>query len=275
MTDLSVRCTKLLAWVIMGETTGTADRDSTLALLWRHTIGEPQGSRGRKQRLSVDQVVDAAIAVADEDGLDALSIRRVAERLGVGTMTIYTYVESKNQLVELMLDQVTGEIPRSDTSGTWRERLMRAARDELECCIRHAWMLQVDASRPPLGPGTSDWYEYALAPLDGIGLTDLEMDAAYSTVASLVESAARISVAAERARTTSGQTDEEWWRANQPLLEQVMTEDRWPIGGRVGSAVGEAYNSMTDPLATFEFGLTALLDGIEQRIMRPAGDRGA
>lgn len=252
----------------MGETTGAADRDRTLALLWRHKLGDPQGSRGRKQKLTVDQVVDAAIAVADEEGLDALSIRRVAERLGVGTMTIYTYVESKNQLVELMLDQVTGRLPRHDTSGTWRERVTRVAHDELEGYLGHAWMLQVDASRPPLGPGTSDWYEYALAPLDGIGLSDLEMDAAYSTIAALVVSTARSSVDADRARTTSGQSDEQWWQANLPLLEQVMTEDRWPIGGRVGQAVGAAYNSMTDPLASFEFGLVAVLDGIESRILR-------
>jgi AcrR family transcriptional regulator len=252
----------------MSETTGSADRDRTLALLWRHKLGDPQGSRGRKQRLTVDAVVGAAIAVADEEGLDALSIRRVAERLGVGTMTIYTYVESKNQLVELMLDDVIAELPRHDTSGTWRERLSRVAHDELEGYLRHAWMLQVDASRPPLGPGTSDWYEHALAPLDGIGLTDLEMDAAYATLAALVESTARTSVAADQARKTSGQTDEEWWETNRPLLEQVMTEDRWPIGGRVGQAVGEAYNSMTDPLASFEFGLTAVLDGIESRLLR-------
>lgn len=252
----------------MDEATGTADRDRTLALLWRHTIGDPQGSRGRKPRLSVDDVVSAAIAAADEEGLDALSIRRVADRLGVGTMSIYTYIESKSQLVELMLDQVVGELPRPEPTGSWRERLTRAAHDELEGYLRHPWMLQVDASRPPLGPGTSDWYEYALAPLDGIGLTDLEMDAAYATLAALVASTARNSVAADRARSASGQSDEEWWQANLPLLEQVMTDNRWPIGGRVGESVGVAYNSMTDPLASFEFGLTAVLDGIESRLLR-------
>src|SRR5688572_24291859 len=109
----------------MTEATGTADRDRTLALLWRHKLGEPRGSRGRKQRLTVDEVVDAAIAIADEDGLEALSMRKVAERLGIGTMSLYTYVESKSQLVELMLDQVVGRLPRREPEGTWRDRLTR------------------------------------------------------------------------------------------------------------------------------------------------------
>jgi AcrR family transcriptional regulator len=253
----------------MAETTGTADRDRTLALLWREKLGEPQGSRGRKQRLSVDQIVDAAIALADEDGLEALSMRRVAQRVGLGTMSIYTYVESKNQLVELMLDQVTSQLPRHDTSGTWRERMARTAHDDLEGYLRHPWMLQVDATRPPLGPGTSDWYEYVLAPLDGVGLSDLEMDAAIATLGALVQATARSSVATDRARTVSGQTDEEWWQANLPVLDQVMDGDRWPVSARVGVTVGETYNAMTDPLASFEFGLTALLDGIESRMLRP------
>jgi AcrR family transcriptional regulator len=257
----------------MTEATGAADRDRTLALLWRQRLGEPQGSRGRKQRHTVDQVVDAAIALADEDGLEALSMRKVAERLGLGTMSLYTYVESKTQLVELMLDQVIGALPRREPSGSWRDRLAITAHDELEGYLRHAWMLQVDTSRPPLGPGTSDWFEYAIAPLDGLGLTDLEMDAAVATLGALVAATARSSVNADRARTTSGQTDTEWWEANLPVLEQVMTEDRWPVSSRVGQTVGQTYNAVTDPLASFEFGLTAVLDGIESRILRgPTGD---
>lgn len=250
------------------ETTGAADRDTTLALLWRHQLGDPKPSRGRKPRASVDQVVGVAIEIAGDEGLDALSIRAVAERLGLGTMSVYTYVESKNQLVELMLDEVIGQLPTHDTSGTWRERLTRSAHDELEGYLRHPWMLQVDMSRPPLGPGISDWYEYVLAPLDGIGLSDLEMDASVATLGGLVAATARSSIRADQARTSSGQTDTEWWEANLPVLEQVMTDNRWPVGARVGQTVGEAYNSMTDPLASFEFGLTALLDGIESRILR-------
>ena len=223
------------------ESTGAANRDRTLALLWRHKLGDPRGSRGRKPRVTVDAVVEAAISIADDDGLDALSIRSVAERLGLGTMSLYTYVESKNQLVELMLDEVTARLPMHDTSGTWRDRLTRSAHDELEGYLRHPWMLQVDATRPPLGPGTSDWYEYALAPLDGIGLTDLEMDAALATLGGLVAATARSSIKSDEARKTSGQTDTEWWEANLPVLEEVMTENRWPVGSRVGQTVGEAY----------------------------------
>lgn len=254
----------------MTEATGTADRDRTLALLWRHKLGEPRGSRGRKQRLTVDEVVDTAISLADADGLDALSMRKVAEQLGIGTMSLYTYVESKNQLVELMLDRVIGRLPRPEPAGTWRDRVSRAAHDELEGYLRHPWMLQVDASRPPLGPGTSDWYEYTISALDGIGLSDLEMDAAVATIGGLVAATARSTIDADRARKTSGRTDTEWWEANLPVLEQVMSDDRWPVSSRVGQSVGQAYQSIADPLASFEFGLNAVLDGIESRILRGA-----
>src|ERR1041384_1179377 len=87
-----------------------SDVDRTLTLLWRRTLGTPQGSRGPKQRVSVDEVVRAAVEVADAEGLPAFSMRKVADRLGLKLMSIYTYVPGRAELIGLMIDEVTGEL---------------------------------------------------------------------------------------------------------------------------------------------------------------------
>ena len=252
----------------MTEFTGAADPDKTLALLWRRQLGEPQGGRGPKQRITVDQIVDAAVSLADADGVEALSVRRVAERLGIGPMSLYTYIDSKAALIDLMIDRVLAEVPRDPVEGTWRDRLEHIAHDLLEHYARHPWVLQVDTSRPPLGPGTSDHYEYQLAAVDGIGLTDLEMDAVVALVGGFVASVARASHDASRSREASGQTDTEWWEANAPVLERVIDGSRYPISGRVGAAAGEQYQSASNPDHGFAFGLVTLLDGVERLLAR-------
>lgn len=253
----------------MTESTGAADRDRTLRLLWRDVLGEPRGSRGPRQKVSVDEVVDAGIALADEEGIDAVSIRKVAERLGIGAMSLYTYVESKSELVDLMIDRVVGLVPRAmDPAVPWRQRLEVVAREEWEHYLRHPWVLQVDTSRPPLGPGISDRYEYQLSAIEGIGLSDLDMDAVVTLVAGFVASAARSHLEAQRGRLSSTQTDEEWWEANIPVLTEVMDAARYRISGRVGSAAGEEYNAPSDPLRAFEFGLARVLDGVEAYLGR-------
>src|SRR5215207_3467509 len=94
------------------------DVDRALTLLWRRTLGTPQGSRGPKQRVSVDEVVRAAIAVADEDGLPAFSMRKVADRLGLKLMSIYTYVPGRSELIGLMVDEAAGERELPTLHGT-------------------------------------------------------------------------------------------------------------------------------------------------------------
>ena len=251
----------------MTESTGRVNRDSTLALLWRHTLGDPQRTRGPRQKVTVDQVVTAAIELADEHGLDALSMRAVAERLGIGAMSLYTYVESKSQLIELMVDQVTAELPTVvDPTVSWRERLERMARLSWHHYRRHPWLLLIDTTRAPLGPGISRRYEYQLQCIEGIGLGDLDMDAVITLLTGFVAGAARAVIDTERGRA-SGQTDEEWWETNLPVLEQAMRNEEYPVAGRVGVTVGQAYG-LGDPEIAFEFGLARVLDGIESYVAR-------
>jgi AcrR family transcriptional regulator len=134
------------------EPLASGEPDRALRLLWRDRLGEPVGSRGPKQRTSVDAVVDAAIAIADDEGIEVLSMRRVAERLGLKPMSVYTYVPGRAELIDLMVDRVAGEQPLPEPGGSLRTRLEQVARLTWNEFLRHPWLLAIDTSRPPLGP---------------------------------------------------------------------------------------------------------------------------
>jgi AcrR family transcriptional regulator len=236
-----------------------------MALLWR--TGQPV--KARRTGLTVDGIVAAAVDVADAEGLLALSMRRVAEQLGVGTMSLYTHVPSKAELIDLMLDTVCAEStgPDKPTRG-WRARLERVAQENWSLFHRHPWVLQIGRSRPVLGPNLIAKYERELRAIDGIGLTDVEMDAVLALVLGHVEGAARRSVESALAVQQTGVTDEQWWAARAPLLEKVFDPERFPIASRVGAAAGEAYGAASAPEHEFGFGLQRILDGIETFLAR-------
>lgn len=242
--------------------------DRTLGLLWRRTLGTPQGSRGPKQRVSVDEVVRAAIAVADEEGLPAFSMRKVADRLGLKLMSIYTYVPGRSELIGLMVDEVMGEQPLPAHEGTLQQRITRMAWYAWAEYHRHPWLLQVDNSRPWIGPNGSDRYEWQLTAVEGEGFTDLEMDQVVTLVSGFAAGAARTSIDAHRAVERSGISDAEWWEINAPVLERVMPADAYPISGRVGTAAGQEYNAVGDPERSFRFGLDRILDGLADLLDR-------
>ena len=245
------------------ESTGRGEPDRTLRLLWRDRLGEPVGSRGPKQRASVDAVVDSAIELADEEGMEALSMRRIAERLGLKPMSVYTYVPGKAELIDLMVDRAAGEQPLPELRGPLRARLEQVARVAWNDYLRHPWLLSIDTSRPPLGPNVSDRWEWSLRAIEGLGLSDLDMDQVITLVVGFVSAPARAYVDAERLHSSTTETDEEWWERNAPILGEIMDPTRYPISGRVGRAAGEEYGGPADPERAFHFGLARVIDGIE------------
>lgn len=244
------------------------DVDRALGLLWRRQLGTPQGSRGPKQRVSVDQVVRTAIAVADEEGLPAFSMRKVADRLGLKLMSIYTYVPGRAELIGLMIDEVAGELELPPHEGSLRQRLTGVAQQIWHEYHRHPWLLQVENSRPWIGPHVCDRYEWQLAAIEGAGFTDLEMDQVVTLVANFAAGSARTSVDARRTAQQSGISDAEWWEINAPVLERVMPPGAYPISSRVGQVAGQEYNAVGDPERSFRFGLDCILDGLEHLLNR-------
>jgi len=240
---------------------GRGDPARSMALLWRDA-DPPVRGRGPKPGLTVDRIVEAAIELADAEGLAALSMRRVAEKLGVGTMSLYTYVPSKAELIDVMYDTVCA--PAEVDGEGWRARLEAIARANWALYQAHPWMLHVMAmSRPPLGPNCIAAYDRDLRAVDGIGLTDLEMDSVVSMVAVYVQGAARTAVEAAGSVRDTGMTDAEWWESYGPLLAKVFDASRYPVAARVGETAGETFQSAYDPVHGFEFGLARVLDGIE------------
>jgi AcrR family transcriptional regulator len=243
------------------EYTGRGDLTRSVKLLWDL---QRRPSRGPKPGLTLDQVTAAAIALADDEGLEGVSMRRIAQRLHVGTMSLYRYVPSKAELLDLMVDQVSGETePADEVAGDWRARVEHVARANLRLYQLHPWLLQVFPWRPAIGPGVLGKYEHELRALDGIGLTDVEMDLVLTNVLTFVRAAAAGHVEAEQLPRRTGRTDHEWWHAMAPVLERVFDAERYPLAARVGTAATEHYQGTFDPTLAFEFGLERLVDGIE------------
>jgi len=293
------------------EYSGTGDPKRSMELLWG---GPERPRRGPKPRLTVAQIARAAIEIADAEGLTGLSMRRVADQLGVTAMSLYTYVPGKAELLDLMLDTVYGEEPEPTTVGAratdrrttagetaaeetrateagaggrasggkvtgaedWRTRLERLARQNYARYRRHPWLLQVATSRPVLGPNLMARWNQELAAVDGLGLTEIEMDLVVTLLGDYVHGAARAAVEADQAEQRTGMTDEQWWYAYAPLLEQVFDVARFPVAARVGEVAGAEYRAATDPARSFEFGLPRVLDGIEAFLRtRPATEEAA
>lgn len=240
----------------------------TLALLWRQPA-RATSRRGPQPGLSVDEIVTAAVALADADGLDAVTMRRLARALGVAPMTIYTYVPGKAELLDLMLDTIYKEMPLAPTDGQpWRARLEAVAGDNRRLYERHPWAATISTNRPTLGPGLLAKYEHELRALEDAGLDDVDMDAALTFLLDFVQASARTAADVAATRRESGRSDDEWWAANAPLLASVLDETTFPTAARVGAAAGAAYGGAYSPVHAYRFGLDRVLDGLSALIDR-------
>jgi AcrR family transcriptional regulator len=251
------------------ERSSAGDPSRTLTLLWRGASTDTVTARGPRPTLSVDRVVSVGVAIADAEGLEAVTMRRVATELTVAPMTLYTYVPGKAELLDLMLDTVYAQMPRtSPADDGWRARVAAVALDNRTLFSQHPWVASVSTSRPVLGPGLMSKYDYELSAFEGLGLDDVTMDAALTFVLGFVETCARAAADVRAARYESAMSDGEWWAANQPLLERVFDAERYPLAARVGAAAGAAHHGAYSPAHAYGFGLARVLDGLATLIER-------
>lgn len=258
----------------MTEFVGRGDPRRSMSLLWG-LADVP--TRGPKQALSIDDIARAAIEIADELGLEAVTMRKVGERFGKSPMALYTYVPGKAELLDLMLDTVLGELPtRYERVDGWRAAAEASAHAGWAFYERHPWVLQISGARALLGPNELAAYESQLAVFDDLGLTGVEMTHAVGVVSSYVRGAAKAVSDARTAEQVTGLSDDEWWNARAPLLEELAGDDwneRYPTLVKLDAeqafaqtdrAEGDATPYMErDALDTFAFGLQRLLDGLE------------
>lgn len=240
--------------------TRPADPATLLGLLWA-----PRKAVGRSG-LTIEGLTVSALDIADAEGFDAVTIRRVAEAAGVGAMTLYTYLPGRPELVELMVDKIAAATyAGTDLPGTkpsWRDGIEHVAWCNWRHILAHPWLVDVPPARPVLGPGITNKYEQELTPLDGIGLSDLDMDHLLAVVLDLVASAARRQIGLDRVRVESGLTDAQWWALSEPIMSASIDEGDYPVSSRVGTAVGSA----GEPEGSLRRALEWLLDGVSARL---------
>ncbi|MDB1087180.1 TetR/AcrR family transcriptional regulator [Streptomyces sp. ACA25] len=244
------------------ERSGRRDMEEMLALLWR--TGQP-GSRGPRGTLSVDRIVTAAVDIADADGIAGVSMRRVAERLGVTTMALYRHVPGKDDLLDLMFEAAGGLPDTEKWPEPWRPRLEAFARSFRDRLRARPWMLDIPISGPPMGPNNLAWMEAALAAMAGTGLSEDDKMGVLTLLSGYAHNEARQELSIARAAPRTGLGYEEWGPAYGTLLARIVSDGRYPALSRLVRA-GVFDSAAADPDDDFEHGLAFLLDGVEALI---------
>jgi AcrR family transcriptional regulator len=235
----------------------TEDLKPKLDLIW----ARPE-KPAREPTLNREQIVRTAIRVADAEGLQAITMRRIAAELGVAPMSLYYHVPTKNDLLDLMMDAAFGEMEFPDhPSGDWRADMRFAAYQARDLGRRHLWLMSLYGERPPLGPNYLHHVEFFLAALDGRGLSMAMMADIANLVGIYVFGFVLSEARVEGMKRQSGMTDEELNAAIAPHLQRLMATGRYPTIARIIKGV-----STTEPDQSFELGLECLLDGIAARI---------
>ncbi|MFH9265989.1 TetR/AcrR family transcriptional regulator [Streptomyces sp. NPDC017546] len=256
-----------------GTATGSGDIARSLELLWG--TGE-RPSRGPKPGLTLDRIVTAAVAVADTDGLSAVSMRRLSTELGTGTMSLYRYVPGKAELLDLMLDRVLGEPlstepdrPGGPDGGPddWRTAVGAMARSYRDNLRRHPWLLKINQARTVLGPSALRGLEVSLTALRSMGLRDPELIGVIITVNSFVEGLARTQGDAAEAVAQTGLSNEEFWDSQRPYLERAMLSGAYPM------MAGMSEDTFSADFDHFEFGLRRLIAGFEALVAERAAEQ--
>ncbi|MFJ6620455.1 TetR/AcrR family transcriptional regulator C-terminal domain-containing protein [Kitasatospora sp. NPDC091335] len=236
------------------------------------SLAEPAGARrvgaGGERDLTRERIVVTAVRVADEEGLAALSMRRVATELGVATMSLYRHVPSKDELLRFMMDMAFGEQPLSEPPASdWREGLETVARLQWRIYRRHPWLAStMSFTRPVLAPDAALHTERSMAVLAGRGLSWEEMA---QTAVALAAFVCGLAVHFEReaqAEQDSGLSADEWMeRVDDEDHERLMANpEQFPMFDALNR--GPEIDMSLEAL--FEFGMARMLDGVGSVIER-------
>ncbi|WP_233598968.1 TetR/AcrR family transcriptional regulator C-terminal domain-containing protein [Amycolatopsis sp. WAC 01375] len=220
----------------------------------------------RRQELDRDRIVRTAIAIADAEGMAAVSMRRVATDLGVATMSLYRHVPGKDDLMLYMVDLVTAEkTAHARPPAHWRERLEFSSRLLWTICRRHPWVAEVLSMTRPraITPNLMFYAEWVLTALRGLGLGMDDMMYIHLNLFSHIRGLALSLQSEARARQDTGMTSDEWMDTQVAEFREVVATGRYPTMEYV---VTQEFEQDMDTM--FEYGLRLLLDGVERRLAR-------
>ncbi len=251
---------------------GEAHEQRAAGHVQRHRERAAQPPR-RDRGLSRDEIVRTAIAVADADGPEAISMRRIARELRAGAMSLYWHVGSKEELLDLMLDSIEADIEVPEPSGQWRADLATFAHRARAAMSRHRWAMDFIVGRPPSGPNDARNLERLLGLFDGTGVTDtrLVMDI-FMTVTTYVmgavmREAQEIRSERDQERAEADLTEEEIRATRESYRKWFEASGRYPRITRLMEAGVDPDDPATRD-ERFQFGLDCVLDGITARLNR-------
>jgi AcrR family transcriptional regulator len=233
------------------------DQAGVLELLW----GRPRSPRrGPKPALNLERITQQAIGIADAEGLQAVSMQRVAEELGFTKMSLYRYVPGKAELVALMIDAALPP-PDINEADSWHARFRAWGRQLWNELERHPWVLEVTIGRRPIGPNELAWLETGVAALSGTGLRGSEMLDAVVLMNGHIRSLAQQAVAGPVAG---------------PILSERDVTDMMTAALREHGEHYPAILAAMEPSAgsapdnALEFGIERIVDGLEALVTRRA-----
>src|SRR5437764_8536249 len=240
------------------ESTDTTGLPAEVAAAWG--VRE-RPHKGPKPGLSLAKIVDAAVHVADTEGLDAVSMGRVATALGAAPMSLYRHVSSKEELRRLMVDAAWGDSPGPLAAGeNWRDGLSRWAWTMRAGARRHPWVVRIPISGLPIMPREIAWFEDALACMAGTGLTEARKASVIMLLSGYVRNQAATEADIAAAVAASGLGMDEWMASYPAMLRQLTDPRRFPaLTAFIAAGVFDAADGPDDE---FVFGLDRILDGV-------------
>jgi AcrR family transcriptional regulator len=227
----------------------------------------------RDRGLSRDEIVSTAIAIADAEGPDAISMRRIARELSAGAMSLYWYVGSKEELLDLMLDAIEAEIEVPEPSGDWRADLGAFAHRTRAALGRHRWAIEFIGTRPPSRPNDVQNLERLLGLLEGTGVDDARvvmgifMTVATFVIGAVIREAQEIRFHREQERAEAARTDEEIQAEHERYRKWFEASGHFPRIARLMESGLDPDDPNTRD-ERFQFSLDCVLDGIAARLNR-------
>lgn len=238
--------------------TDNSELPASIAAAWG--MRERPG-KGPRPGLSLEKIVAAAVRVGAADGLGAVSMARVASELGAGTMALYRYVNSKSELLDLMVDAAFGPPPPlPETATDWRSGLSHWAWSMLAAMRAAIWAVPMPISGPPVTPNQVAWMEQGLHALRDTGLDASPKMSVILLVSGYVRTQVMMEAQLTEAMRAAGTTDQQMMLDYNRILGLVTDPHRFP---ELTAVVESGVMSKADhPDQEFEFGLDRILDGI-------------
>jgi AcrR family transcriptional regulator len=220
-------------------------------------VGRPP--RAARSALSFEVIAIGGIELADRDGLDAVTMRKVADRIGAGAMSLYRYVDSRDDLIDLMVDRVSAEAVAAPPTGDWRADLTAMALTIRQIALRHPWLARQVPTADAFGPGTIAMTESHLSLLDGHGFDIDQMLDIWRTVLAFVQGYAHAEARRLEAGRRGGARDAGPEAAAAPsYLDRVAESGGYPLTSRALRGSG----GRAEPERAFDRRLGFLLDGL-------------